>query len=133
MTDNKHKHDMAYFFKSSRPSSGLWVPLYVKARQARGAGTYTACCSSTAGPYSNTDDDHPVRDAWGHGFVNVQGFSGDINNLGNYLCAYLTDDEATSKKGARLANYGPARLYNCSRGISRRASRACPGTITLST
>ena len=74
----------------------------------------------------NDEDAHPVRDAWGHGFVNVQGFSGDINNLGNYLCAYLTDDEATGKKGARLANYESGiRLWNCSRGISRPREVPC--------
>lgn len=128
MTDNKRiSRDMAYFFKKLKAIYGPMEYLYVKERQARGAW-HMHCVLFFDGPapyMPNTEDDHPVRDAWGHGFVNVQGFSGDINNLGNYLCAYLTDDDQLGKKGARLANYESGiRLYNCSRGISRpRESR----------
>lgn len=49
----------------------------------------------------------------------------DANNLGNYLCAYLTDDKDTGIKGARLLNYeAGVRLYNCSRDIIRPIERS---------
>lgn len=123
MTDNgRIRNHMAVFFRRMREAYGRFEYVYVKERQGRGAW-HMHCVLFFEGeaPYmANTDDDHPVRDAWGHGWVNVQGFSGDINNLGNYLAAYLTDDDEAGKKGARLANYeSGVRLYNCSRGIRR--------------
>ena len=64
-----------------------------------------------------------IAEMWGHGFVNVQGFRDDINNLGNYLCAYLTDGGRNSKKGVRLDNYESGiRLFNCSKGVKGRKS-----------
>lgn len=127
MQDNSRiRDDMRYFFRNMKRRFGVFEYLYVKERQQRGAW-HMHCVLFFDGeaPYMpNSDDDHPVRDAWGHGFVNVQGFSGDINNLGNYLCAYLTDDREGSKKGARLCNYESGiRLYNCSRGVKRPTSR----------
>lgn len=126
MTDNDRiRSDMRYFLRNMKRRFGSFEYIYVKEKQARGAW-HMHCVFFFPGeaPYMpNTPDDHPVRDAWGHGFVNVRAFSGDINNLGNYLCAYLTDDAATSKKGARLANYeSNIRLYNCSRGVKRPVS-----------
>lgn len=123
MTDNARiREDMQKFVRNMKRRFGPFEYIYVKERQARGAW-HMHCVLFFPDPapfMSNTDDDHPVRDAWGHGFVNVQGFSNDINNLGNYLCAYLTDDRAASKKGGRLANYESGiRLYNCSRGVRR--------------
>ena len=128
MTDNSRisKH-MERFFSRMHGLYGDFEYIYVKERQARGAW-HMHCVLFFPGeaPYMpSSDDDHPVRDAWGRGWVNVQGFRGSINNLGNYLCAYLTDDREASKKGARLANYESGiRLYNCSRGIRRPLERA---------
>lgn len=128
MTDNKRlRKDLFPFFRRMRSMYGSFEYLYVKERQARGAWhVHMVLFFPCPAPFmSNTEDDHPVRDAWGHGFVNVQGFSNDINNLGNYLCAYLTDSKEESKKGARLGNYESGiRLYNCSRGVKRPISSA---------
>lgn len=123
MADNSRlTPDLRRFFKRMRSLYGSFEYVYVKERQARGAW-HVHCVLFFDGeaPYMPNDaEDHPVRDAWGRGFVNVRGFSGDVNNLGNYLCAYLTDDDAAGKKGARLANYESGiRLFNCSRGVCR--------------
>lgn len=127
MDDNgRIRDDMRYFFRNMRRRFGSFEYLYVKEKQARGAWhMHAVLFFAREAPYMpNTEDAHPVRDAWGHGWVNVQGFTGDVNNLGNYLCAYLTDDAAESKKGARLCNYESGiRLYNCSRGIKRPTVR----------
>lgn len=119
MTDNSRiSSDLRQFFKRMRRLFGSFEYIYVKERQARGAW-HMHCVLFFDGqaPFMPNED---VSRAWGFGFVNVKGFSGDINNLGNYLCAYLTDDREASKKGARLANYEAGiRLFNCSRGIRR--------------
>lgn len=123
MTDNSRiSRHMESFFRRMRGLYGGFEYIYVKERQGRGAWhMHCVLFFDREAPYMpNTEADHPVRDAWGRGWVNVRGFCGDVNNLGNYLCAYLTDDEATGKKGARLANYESSiRLYNCSKGIRR--------------
>lgn len=128
MTDNKRiSRDLRYFFRNMKRRYGDFEYIYTKEKQARGAWhVHMIMFFEHEAPYmANNEEDHPVRDAWGHGFVNVQGFEGDINNLGNYLCAYLTDDKETSKKGARLKNYESGiRLYNCSKGIKRPTSCA---------
>lgn len=116
---------MRQFFKRMRRLYGSFEYIYTKEQQERGAWhMHCVLFFPDVAPYMpNTPEDHPVRDAWGHGFVNVRAFSGDVNNLGNYLCAYLTDDRESSKKGARLMNYASGvRLYNCSRGIKRPVS-----------
>lgn len=127
MQDNDRiRVDMRYFVRNMKRRFGVFEYLYVKEKQQRGAWhMHAVLFFSGEAPYMpNTADEHPVRDAWGHGFVNVKGFAGDINNLGNYLCAYLTDDRETSKKGARLCNYESGiRLYNCSRGVKRPVVR----------
>lgn len=119
MCDNSRiSSDMRQFFKRMRKMFGPLEYIYVKERQGRGAW-HMHCVLFYPGeaPYMPNAD---VAAAWGHGFVNVKGFRGQINNLGNYLCAYLTDDSESSKKGARLANYEAGiRLFNCSRGVRR--------------
>lgn len=125
MTDNARiSGDMRQFFKKCRRRFGSFEYVYVKERQARGAWhLHCVLFFDREAPYMANE---VVRGLWGHGFVNVQGFDGDINNLGNYLCAYLTDDEASGKKGARLANYESGiRLWNCSRGVHRPQEAAC--------
>lgn len=126
MQDNDRlRKDLQPFFRKMHKVYGDFEYIYVKEQQGRGAWhVHMVLFFPGPAPYMpNTDDDHPVRDMWGHGFVNVQGFSNDINNLGNYLCAYLTDDKAESKKGGRLVNYESGiRLYNCSRGVRRPVS-----------
>lgn len=126
MTDNSQlRKDLQPFFRKMHRMYGDFEYLYVKEQQGRGAWhIHMVLFFPCPAPYMpNNDDDHPVRDAWSHGFVNVKGFSNDINNLGNYLCAYLTDDKAESKKGGRLMNYESGiKLYNCSRGVKRPVS-----------
>lgn len=127
MTDNKQiRNDLRYFLRNMHRRFGTFEYIYTKEKQARGAWHIHMILffEGREAPYmANSSDDHPVRDAWGHGFVNVQGFEGNINNLGNYLCAYLTDDKENSKKGTRLQNYESGiRLFNCSRGIKRPTS-----------
>ena len=73
-----------------------------------------------------------VRSLWGHGFVRVNRLE-NIDNIGAYLTAYLTDLEMEGDfegdkvkhlngkkyiKGARLHLYPPGiNIYRCSRGI----------------
>lgn len=114
--------DAHRFFRRLRGAYGSFEYLYCKERQGRGAWhLHVVVFFDHRAPYMENED---VAAMWGHGFVNVQGFSDDINNLGNYLCAYLTDDKDTGKKGARLLNYeAGVRLYNCSKGIARPIER----------
>lgn len=122
MTDNARlRKDLQPFFRKLRRAYGDFEYIYVKERQGRGAWhVHMIMLFPCPAPYMANED---VRGYWGHGFVNVKGFSNDINNLGNYLCAYLTDAEEGSKKGGRLMNYETGiRLYNCSRGVRRPVS-----------
>lgn len=119
MQDNKRiSDDWRSFRRKLVKRYGSHEYLYVKEKQDRGAWhLHCVLFFDCPAPWMDNDE---VRGLWGHGFVNIQGFEDDINNLGNYLCAYLTDDKDTSKKGARLVNYeSGVRLYNCSRGIKR--------------
>lgn len=87
-----------------------------------------------------------ISSMWEQGFVSIKALNGSVDNIGKYLCAYLSDlpaddvlpsiaPEATAErikaaeiegkqkrilKGARLALI-PAgvRIYRCSRGIKR--------------
>lgn len=119
MTDNSRIiDDWRRFAKRCRRRYGAFRYLYVKEKQARGAWHLHALFFfDVAAPYM---DNAEVRAMWGHGFVTVEAIRKDANNLGNYLCAYMTDDKETGKKGARLLNYeAGVRLYNCSRDIYR--------------
>ncbi len=119
MTDNSRiSDDWRQFIKRVRKIWGRCRYIYVKEQQGRGAWhLHVILFFDDAAPYM---DNAEVAACWGHGFVNVKGFPDDINNLGNYLCAYLTDDEKASKKGARLRNYPKrVRLYNCSQDVRR--------------
>ena len=124
MTDNdKLRRHLCKFFKRMHSEFGAFRHIYVKERQARGAWHLHAILFfDSVAPWMPNER---VREIWGHGFVNVQGFNDDINNLGNYLCAYLTDGGKGTKKGSRLQNYESGiRLYNCSRDVVRpRSSR----------
>ena len=127
MQDNSRiRLDFQQFVRRMKAKYGAFEYIYVKEKQRRGAWhLHCVFFFDHPSPYMpNTEDDHPVRDMWGQGFVNVKGFSDDINNLGNYLCAYFTDDKETGKKGSRLMNYeSGVRLYNCSRGVRRPVER----------
>lgn len=128
MRDNSRiSGDWRRFVRRMQGAYGRFRWLYVKEQQARGAWHLHALLFfDTLAPYMpNNDQDHPVRDMWGHGWVTVEAVRKDANNLGNYLCAYLTDDKDTGVKGARLLNYeAGVRLYNCSRDILRPTERA---------
>jgi hypothetical protein len=123
MTDNKRlSRDLEHFWRNMKRRYGQFEYIYVKEKQQRGAWHIHAILffPGKAPFMENSEASHPLRDAWGHGFVNVRAFRSDINNLGNYLCAYLTDDFQNSKKGARLENYESGiRLFNCSKGVKR--------------
>ncbi|MEG1916756.1 MAG: hypothetical protein RR061_08765 [Muribaculaceae bacterium] len=123
MTDNKRiSGDFRRFYRRAVAAYGDFRYIYVKEQQARGAWhLHCFFFFDTTAPYMpNTDDNHPLRDMWGHGFVTITSVREDVNNLGNYLCAYLTDDKETGKKGSRLLNYDSGmRLYNCSRDCAR--------------
>lgn len=72
-----------------------------------------------------------VADCWKQGFVNIQGFDGSINNLGNYITAMLVNhdsskDKGTSSKASRINNYPrDVRLWNASRNIYRPLDLVC--------
>lgn len=119
MQDNARiRRDLQNFWPSMHDAYGDFEYIYVKERQGRGAWhIHAVLFFQCPAPFMANED---VREMWGHGFVNVRGFRDDINNLGNYLCAYLTDGDRNSKKGVRLDNYEAGiRLFNCSRGILR--------------
>lgn len=119
MNDNSRiSRDLERCWKRLHGLYGPFEYIYVKEKQGRGAWhVHAVLFFEREAPFMLNSD---VANAWGKGFVNVQGFSDNINNLGNYLCAYLTDGERNSKKGVRLDNYESGiRLYNCSKGIKR--------------
>lgn len=124
MTDNSRiSKDMERFWSRMRDLFGRGFEyIYVKEKQGRGAWhVHAILFFDGRAPFMPND---VVAQAWGRGFVNVQGFDDNINNLGNYLCAYLTDGERNTKKGVRLDNYEAGiRLYNCSQGIRRPVVR----------
>lgn len=128
MQDNSRiSGDFRRFVRRMQGAYGRFKWLYVKEKQGRGAWhLHCLLFFDHKAPYMpNSDDDHPVRDMWGHGFVSIEAVKHDANNLGNYLCAYMTDDKETGKKGARLLNYeAGVRLYNCSRDIIRPIERS---------
>lgn len=119
MTDNSRiSRDLEKLWPKLHDLYGAFEYIYVKEQQGRGAWhVHAILFFEGEAPFMFNAD---VARAWGKGFVNVQGFDDNINNLGNYLCAYLTDGERNSKKGVRLDNYEAGiRLYNCSRGVKR--------------
>lgn len=123
MQDNARiSDDWRQFVRRCRKRYGKFRYLYVKEKQARGAWhLHGFFFFDGPAPYM---DNAEVRAMWGQGFVTITAVRNDVNNLGNYLCAYLTDDEKTHKKGARLMNYeAGVRLYNCSRDIRRPTQR----------
>lgn len=121
MTDSKVLYsDMKYFIKRLRDELPMFEYVYVKERQARGAWhVHMLMFFENKAPYIKSSY---IAEKWQHGTIcNVQAIGrNDVNNVGNYLCAYLTESKGTSVKGARLMNYESGiRLYNCSRGIKR--------------
>lgn len=127
MQDNKRiSKDYQRFIRRMRGAYGYFRWLYVKEQQGRGAWhLHCLLFFDDKAPYMpNNDYDHPIRDMWGQGYVTIEAVRKDANNLGNYLCAYMTDDKETGKKGSRLLNYeSGVRLYNCSRDIYRPIER----------
>lgn len=125
MTDKKRiPRDMERFFRRLKKQYGEFNYIYCKERQERGAWHMHVILFFLESPAPFLPNDE-VAQMWGNGFVNIQGFKDEINNLGNYLCAYLTDDKETSKKGARLMNYeAGVRLYNCNKNIKRPIVKA---------
>jgi len=119
MTNNSQlMRDLCEFWRNLRVKYEKFEYIYVKEKQARGAWhVHAILFFEGEAPFM---ENKVVADCWGKGFVNVQGFDDNINNLGNYLCAYLTDGDRNTKKGVRLDNYESGiRLFNCSRGIKR--------------
>lgn len=123
MTDNARiSDDWRRFLRRCKRCYGAFRWLYVKEQQSRGAW-HLHCLFFFDSPAPWMDNSE-VADMWGLGFVRVEAVRGDVNNLGNYLSAYMTDDKETGKKGARLKNYEAGiRLYNCSRDCLRPVVR----------
>lgn len=124
MCDNgRISGDWRRFLRRMRQRYGGFRWLYVKEQQGRGAWhLHSLMFFDGPAPWM---DNAEVRGMWGHGYVKVEAVREDANNLGNYLCAYMTDDKETGKKGSRLLNYeAGVRLYNCSRDIHRPVERA---------
>lgn len=95
-----------------------------------------------------------LADIWGHGFVKINKLKGNVDNIGQYLTAYLCDiplEEAESAflnadknntmenyqlksienkafiKGLRTALYPPHfRFFRCSRGVKRPETKSFP-------
>lgn len=123
MQDNSRiSGDFRRFLRRCKQRYGDFRWLYVKEKQGRGAW-HLHCLFFWDSPAPWMDNDE-VLGMWGHGFVTIEAVKEDVNNLGNYLCAYMTDDKETGKKGARLMNYeAGVRLYNCSRDVRRPVQR----------
>lgn len=123
MQDNKRiSGDFRRFLRRMKAVYGDFRWVYVKEQQGRGSWhLHCLFFFDDKAPFMpNSYYDHPVRDMWGQGWVTIEAVKKDANNLGNYLCAYMTDDKETGKKGSRLLNYEAGiRLYNCSRDIYR--------------
>jgi hypothetical protein len=119
MTDNKRlMNDLEYLHRRLKEYFACtYEYIYVKEKQERGAWhIHMFLFFDGKAPYLANDD---LRAMWRRGFVNVQAIKDDVNNLGNYLCAYLTNHK-DGKKLDRLRNYDSGiKLYNCSRGIKR--------------
>lgn len=124
MRDNDRiSADWRQFVRRCRRRYGAFRYLYVKEKQGRGAW-HLHCLFFFDSPAPWMDNSE-VRVMWGQGWVTIEAIKQDANNLGNYLCAYMTDDKETGKKGARLLNYeSGVRLYNCSRDIYRPVERS---------
>lgn len=123
MLDNQRiRLDWTVFIRRCRRFYGQFRYIYVKEKQGRGAWhLHCLFFFEGAAPYMANED---VRALWGHGFVRIESICDDVNNLGNYLCAYMTDDNETGKKGSRLLNYeAGVRLYSCSRDVLRPVER----------
>jgi hypothetical protein len=119
MTDNRRlKKDLENFHSRLKSHLGKsYEYIYVKEKQERGAWhIHLFLFFRGKAPYL---PNALIADCWKRGFVNVQAIKDDINNVGNYLVAYLT----THKDGVkleRLKNYDSGvKLYNCSRGVKR--------------
>lgn len=119
MQDNARiSDDWRQFVKRCKKKYGDFRYIYVKEKQERGAWhLHGFFFFDHIAPFIPNEE---LAAYWGQGFVKIEAIKDDINNLGNYLCAYLTDDKETGKKGARLLNYeSNIRLYNTSRNIRR--------------
>ena len=68
-------------------------------------------------------DNSLIAELWGHGFTKTKRID-EVDNVGAYLCSYLTDlledDGKGKKKGARLHMYPTGiNIYRCSRNCKR--------------
>lgn len=142
-------HDFALFFKRFRyfcKKENFGKPEYIAVAepQARGAWhLHVILIFPKRAPFIPNDT---LADLWGHGFVHVRSID-NVDNVGAYLCTYLTDLElpkgdsefealATQAfkftehkvngkakrfiKGGRLHLYPTGmRIYRCSKGVKR--------------
>lgn len=91
MTDDKHLYlDWKNFNDSYRRKVGGYEYIIAVEPQGRGAWHIHAFLIFDYQPYIDYD---LIRNIWGHGRVEVQYLRGDVDNLGAYLSAYLTNAE----------------------------------------
>lgn len=122
MTDNSRlSNDLRQFFKKFRRRRSDFRYVYVKEKHARGGWhVHIIFFFDGVAPQISKED---LASLWGHGRASGQDwtlFSGDINNLGNYLTSMLTDHGDSKVKGSRLMNYESGiRLWNGSQDVRR--------------
>lgn len=116
-------------------SRGAAIPEYVVAAEPQGRGAWHLHClyffPRGARPYIPNDD---LARIWGHGYTTIDRVNTragqDVDNIGVYLSAYLTDTVADTSdpgdkrksviKGGRLHMYPPRmRFWRASRGAAR--------------
>lgn len=123
--------DMAYFFRKLRAFLSLpFEYIYVKETQGRGAWhMHIILFFESPAPVLSPRACDVV---WGLGMTDWRNFSGDINNLGQYLSARLVNHGETDKKGLRILNY-PAgmHIYARSRGIKDPVYYDMPDDLAL--
>jgi len=95
MTDNKHlKADLKKYylrFNYYCKKRNIKPPEYITVIEPQGRGAFHAhiiYIFSKKAPYISNDD---LLKLWRHGFVNIKNIDDEVNNVGAYLTAYLTD------------------------------------------
>lgn len=111
MTDSKKLlSDFKIFNTLYRRKIGNYEYITAVEPQARGAWHIHAFFIFDYEPYLDYD---LIRRVWGHGRVEVQYLRGDVDNLGAYLSAYLTNAELHDK--AELQGYHNIDIVSCER------------------
>lgn len=108
--ENQLYNDWKNFNDAYRRRIGIYEYIIAVEPQARGAWHIHAFLIFDYEPYIDYD---LIRYVWGHGRVEVQYLRGDIDNLGAYLSAYLTNAELHDI--AEFNGYHDINIVNCER------------------